>query len=540
MAEKIFVSKDFGIVANTGKDVSEQFQAFFDQATENAIFYISAGEYILKSKIELDGLKNVTISGFGAKLIGHFNPNPRFSAGAFEVTNCEKCTFKGFTYTNDNNTSSVGRICGIDRQANTVDVRLLEGYRMTGNEPIHAIDSCNEDYAPNWHASFNTPNPYPYTMIGDNVVRIFMYPTNACYLETISIDELMYIKHVFYDRPPFNFTACSDITIEDLTFLSTAGIIFGVYPRSHNFTFRRIRATVKNGTKALCAIPFDGIHIKGMTGKLIVEDCDFAFVGDDILNIHNKSAVVTTVEENAVNIGTVSEDWAREGDIVYIYDINSVEKKGQFKVKDCTTERITFTDLEGELGEGDCLANSAFYASVEIRRCRVNGSRARGFLLRTENILVEDCYFHGTSFAAILITLDAVQWSEMGPAKNVVIRNNIFEGCGTAAGDRRAAGVRIDCRDDHNTHGHGIYKAGVHKNITIEGNTFVNLNATAISALAVDGLKIKDNKFINCDKHKENCEEYQSYFISLDACDNVEIEGNQIVGGSEDMLVYEE
>ena len=46
---------------------------------------------------------------------------------------------------------------------------------------------------------------------------------------------------------------------------------------------------------------------------------------------------------------------------------------------------------------------------------------------KSQNITVENCKFFGVNLAALMLCCDLKQWNEMGPAKNVVIKNNIFE-----------------------------------------------------------------------------------------------------------------
>ena len=69
--------------------------------------------------------------------------------------------------------------------------------------------------------------------------------------------------------------------------------------------------------------------------------------------------------------------------------------------------------------------------------------------------------------------------------------------------------------------------AGIHKNFLIENNTFRNMGASGVFALAVEGLKIKNNRFENCSINPFNDDiESRKYDIGLMNCTEVSIEGN--------------
>ena len=64
----------YGITPSSGVECSAQLQAFFDSAKENAQLVLAPGDYYLEKRIVLNGLRNVSIVGYGARFVAHFDP----------------------------------------------------------------------------------------------------------------------------------------------------------------------------------------------------------------------------------------------------------------------------------------------------------------------------------------------------------------------------------------------------------------------------------------------------------------------------------
>ena len=119
--------------------------------------------------------------------------------------------------------------------------------------------------------------------------------------------------------------------------------------------------------------------------------------------------------------------------------------------------------------------------------------RAKILLAASGDILIENNRFHVPG-AAILLESDSYYWYESGAIKNLVIRNNEFYDCAYRSewGEAVISVVSppVICDDFY-----------LHENIVIEKNLFDNCPC-AVNAVSVDGLGIKDNKFIGSDLKK--------------------------------------
>ena len=162
----------------------------------------------------------------------------------------------------------------------------------------------------------------------------------------------------------------------------------------------------------------------------------------------------------------------------------------------------------------------------------MKNSRARAFVLQTHNVTVEDCRFIGMAISAIIVSPDMVTWSEMGPMENLTIRNNVFERCGNAANTVCGGIIIGNCHHDLGGIG-DVYPAGMHRNIIIENNKFINVDSPAVIALSVDGLKINNNVIIEPnEKYTVNRESAPEYMM-LKNCDGIEFENNQLIGDTD-------
>jgi len=545
--KKTVFTLDAGILPSRNAPVAAKISEFIEQHSENCEIVIAAGEYFLEKKIALKNLKNIDIVAYDVKFITAYNAKCGYeSKGAFSFTKCQDCNIYGMAFATESPANITGRVVAIDLENRTFDCRVFDDYHVNGDEIIHGLDTSYENLSNDHNMAMADENQRKYEKIGDQLLRFYIHPNNMDALCSIHTDELICLRHTLYAAPPFNFYSCDRFLLEDITVETSPGICCGIYPRSSDFTFRRFNIRLPNGSKQIYSCCADGIHLKGLTGTLIIEDCNFMNLGDDALNIHNKAGTVYTFENNVIKVGIkvpsdsfdalppelLQDEWAIPGDIVYMYDEENIEKVGQFKVEKFETANgynvITVSNVQGEIKPGLKLANSAYYASVIVRNCTVSATRARALLIQSENVLIENNCFKNISGPAILLACDVKYWNEMGPSKNVTIRNNTFISTAISQRPRTAGGIVV--AESHDT-GYADYveRKKVHHNITITGNRFVNLKDSAIYLDAVDGVSITDNEMINCCYKNENRPDEYNYVTVLSNCENVTYQNNRLI-----------
>jgi len=155
-------------------------------------------------------------------------------------------------------------------------------------------------------------------------------------------------------------------------------------------------------------------------------------------------------------------------------------------------------------------------------------TNTRGLLITTpKKVVVENNFFYRVGMYAIQISGDANSWYESGAVEDVTIRNNIFDGCNyNNYYDNRSYIIGIIPEN------HEIAKnAWVHRNITIENNTFkvfadnLILKARSTDVLNFKGNTVEYSSFKPQFKNRHKSPSNAPSFI-LDNCTKVNIQGN--------------
>jgi hypothetical protein len=151
------------------------------------------------------------------------------------------------------------------------------------------------------------------------------------------------------------------------------------------------------------------------------------------------------------------------------FTVASAQRSGQ------ATLITADADLPATIVAGSLLANISTCPAVRISQCTFRGNRARGILVQTRDVVIEQCAFTGTSGPAIQLCCDADQWCEGPGTKQVSIRDCTIDGCNFGVTKRLGAiDVFADLPQGK------IPPAGVHAGITITNNRITCAVGSAI------------------------------------------------------------
>ena len=525
---------EFGVCPSTTECCAEKIEKVINSLPDDSELVITRGKWLCKRRLFVRNKKKFVLSGEGATILAHFcNSDLKGLDGAIGFENCENITFKNFTFDCDVSPNMAGRVVAIDRENGTFDIKIFDSFKVNGNELFEAFNTVDEEYTPEY--KMVTYGECRKEYLGDNTFRI-KAKESGIVMDGLHDGHLINIRHVKYGPRLISFKGVYGCTVEDITIHASTGLTYLVEPRCKDFSFIRCKLILPENTDRIFTANADGMHIVGLTGKLYMKDCYFENLGDDALNMHSTAGTVADIdcEHNAFDCVYVrrndrleylmDREWAKPGDILNIYDHESFAHGASVKVLSYVGKRIEYEPIFGESKKGNIVGNTAYYAETHLDGCTVYNTRARAFLFQTENILVENCHIYGMSGCAMILSPDIRVWHEVGPCKNVVIRNNLIEKCGFSKSPSNIGSIAIKCCHDA---GLTDSSAGVHENITIEGNVFKNVGDSAVFALAVKGLKIIDNRFENCSCNRFSDEiESLKYDIAVMNCDDVEISGN--------------
>lgn len=267
----------------------------------------------------------------------------------------------------------------------------------------------------------------------------------------------------------------------------------------------------------------DGIHASGAEGDLIIENCNFSNTHDDPVNLHG---TFTRVEQRqdahtlklkyihnqqggfpqyhaGDKVAFFTRDTLESTDNETLYTVEDVVSNPGESGNDLRTMVIRFAEelpenLSDQVGgQPKYVAENVTYApKVAIRGCTFKNVPTRGILCTTRNpVVIEDNTFLNMSMATIFLSNDSDEWYESGPIRDMVIRNNTFyvKTVGRTSWEYAPA-----------VYVHPVTKGGglpsednpIHKNITIEGNTFHMDVDTVVKAESVENLIIRNNTIL--------------------------------------------
>lgn len=488
-----------GVSPNEYQDMTEKLQTIINEAGEGDTIRFPKGTYFLSSPLKISK-KSLRLCGEEALLLHiGFDPwNKEFQekTGFFDIDGSSQLTIEGFQLDFKQDTAVSGVVEMVDLEESSLVIRLYEEYDwITGEEcylSLHSFDTTGE---PNYHLA-SCSGILERKKIGACLLKIrYQYIQQ---LEKVSVGEYVNIRLSMNGSPAVKMRNSSDICFRDVSVYQSVANVFYIAPRCCNVLFERVRIEIKPGRRQFMSSNADGIHITGLLGKIEIRDCYFQALGDDALNIHSRAGIVTSCDKAFDTLEfidgwkkeAVEDVWCSAGDCIYVYDPKTFLKKAEMTVNYLEGMQLSVAALPSNIEEGDILCNTAFFAAVEVYRTTVCYGRARAFLLQTENVIIEDCNLYNMCLPAILMSPDIVHWYEVGPCKNVVIRNNRIHHCGHIVAGGVGCITAKACHDFQTSQ----YPAGVHQQIRIENNVITDAGCAGIYISTTDGVVIQNNK----------------------------------------------
>ena len=277
-------------------------------------------------------------------------------------------------------------------------------------------------------------------------------------------------------------------------FSCPSAFFYATYGNS-NFVLSDLDIYVPDESKAMLASNEDCIHIKQLSGKLVIENSNFHGIGDDALNILTMLGVVANVDGNkaTVNAGGTQNSFAEgeflAGETVEFFD-SSCNSIGFAKVKKHSGKTIEFDALPEGVKKGCYIQNVSTSPDVLVKNCTIGYGRARGVLLQAKNAVVTGCTFKDLRLSAVLAAPDFTYWYEAGFADNLLVKGNTFINCTNTVKDRGFGVVNVT--SSHDEVQNKAWLRG-HKNVTVMENTYENCSGKPVVITCTENAKIINN-----------------------------------------------
>ena len=326
-----------------------------------------------------------------------------------------------------------------------------------------------------------------------------------------------------------------NVNIENVSVFHTTGL--GILSQhSENLFFTNVKMTPNYARGRYVSGHDDGFHFSNCKGQIMVDNCEFAALMDDPINVHGTSVRImkklsdTKLLCKFMHHQSVGLDWGVKDDKIGFIENETMETigigvVGSFNPLNKEEFEINFVDpVPAGIKEGHALENLTWTPDVVIKNSNFKSCRARGILISTPGrVIIENNTFE-SSGSAILIAGDSNYWYESGAVKDVLIRNNKFlDPCMTSMYQFCEAIISIYPEIPR-----PAVNKPFHKNIKIENNEFFPFDYPVLYAKSVDGLKFNNNTLTKSNRFSPF--HSRKFTFSFESCKRVEITGNKFNG----------
>ena len=576
--EKVYHASDFGIVPNTGEDMTEEVAKAIavikaERKGKPAVLKFKAGEYDFypdsanvreyyisnhdqdnpkRVAIALEGVKNLTLRGESCGRRADFYMNGRMLPIA--MVDCENCELQFVGV--DTRSPQITQVEVIENDVEngyiTYRVAPYVNYKIDNGRLL--VFGSNWAFVPCWGIAF------------DGHTKHIVYTTSDIGVGTSGVEEVeprvirapwrdhrlvkgTVIAMRSYQRPtPGIFVSeCKNTAITHTTVYYAEGM--GLLAQmSDNITLDYFEVATRDDSRYFTT-QADATHFSGCKG--VISSCNGLYEGmmDDAINVHGTYLrVVQRLDDNTL-VGRYMHGqaygfyWGGAGDSVQFvrsdvmeitegnriveiapYDKELLAGCKEFKIK---FEKTLPMDIaNGTYG----IENLEWTPEVVFNGNTIRNNRARGALFSTpKRTVVEENLFDHTSGTAILLCGDCNGWFETGACRDVVIRNNRFVNALTSMFQFTNGVISIYPEIPDLASQTKYFHGGDGKGVVIENNLFETFDAPIVYAKSLDGLVFRNNKIIQNNDFKPF--HWNRYRFLLDKVTNVTIENNEFDGG---------
>ena len=517
-------ASDFGVSTAADDNYSAFCKAIeYCKANPNITLKVDGGKYYFRTdkSIMLDGLENVLIDADGAQFIFE-NPN------YFHIVNCNCIEIRGLGITWNLDVSrlaSLVKIRNASKESQSFELEFTELNEVSADIPIMAFTKYDsETLTPGTRQDFKENYVYQFPgsiktveKTGHNVLKV----THDGSLDNYTDGEIYLLRHHVYGGNAFNVYNTSNITFSGIKLYAVAGMGWLIENRSEHFQLLGcvIGLDPEHDDNRISTTA-DGVHIANTNGKFRISGCDFSFIRDDDVNVHDNIATITDkLDEKTVEIYTDANNFAA-GDTA-IFSSKDFDRLGfSAEVTSVEGKKLTFDKELPDYIVKDCIVSNG---SIDSGNYVISGNyfhenRARGLLLQSNNGLCENNMLYKIMANPIKVIMDISSglWLEGTGVNGLVIRNNSFVECNVVEWSAQISiSTNIDGKSADST---------LFYNITVENNSFDNFYGRLVDASNVSNLKICGNRVNNKDG---SYEARRGRIIIRQSCSRVTISNNE-------------
>jgi polygalacturonase len=418
----------------------------------------------------------------------------------FHFSNCSNLSIANLTVDWDPLPYTQGKVTGVD--SNYIDIEVVAPFiakEGLHTEAIIGYDPEKHRMARRFTDHYQLGFEKTTEVVGPGVMRLFIGRKDRFAGTMPAVGKYVIARHQVYGYQSFEFEKCKNVHLENVNIYSNPGM--GVTgDECRDISIRHLKVMLRPGTGRWMSCTADATHFAGCRGTITMENCLFEGMGDDATNVRSGHYLLVSerLGNNKLNIKT---GYRYESDLTPPEIGDKLELSSEDKpllpyatltVRSVERDTVNSSLIIGfseklpeRTGKGDAVGNASSIPILRIRNCTTIRNRSRGFIVKTRDVIIEDCTFQDITECAVALESDINGWWESISSRDVIIRNNRF----------------IDSKFEPG-YLHGIIEshtmsqtapAGVYRRITIANNIFLGSIGNIIKIGSADEVDIINN-----------------------------------------------
>jgi parallel beta-helix repeat protein len=417
------------------------------------------------------------------------------------ISDCFRTVFRDFNLDWDWNKdplASIGKITKLAPDKSYFEMRFEKDVPLDPKRWVTMLQLDEKLMVPGPGPEFGNFNPKSIESIDAKTVRV--YPS---YKMSPVVGQYYLLRHYTYEKHGFAMGGNAHLSLQDVNIYSFPGLGFITGDDQHHVELLRCGIKFPPNERRPITTTADGFHVAHSKGFIKLEKCDFGYMGDDCVNIHDVfHRGVQRIDDHTLLLKNIIA-WScpfSKGDPVELRNINYSPTDFQATITEATSDykakQVTLVldkELPAQVDPQSILFNRRYGSNnIIIRNCYFHENRARGVLLKTANNLVEGNRFYHNQNCALHLTLDTGSiWSEGYGPRNIIVRNNKFESA-NCQGVTNGSAVYLDSTIDGTSSNYPMVD-----NILFDSNTFEETAGPIIEANAFKSLVVTNNTIFN-------------------------------------------
>lgn len=445
---------DFGVNAeneNCAVALNKAFEEAKKQKASKVILPKGVYKFYSDTTVKINGMTDFTFDGNGSTFVFRRQKG----GGNIGVSHCVRTKICNFKMDYDWQTEPLGAIVkmtGMGKEGEKYywDFDLVD-YKEAGRDYEFAHKQVRIADFENWNNKTRAIGAEKVPSMGfgfgpdqkgpelkwlsGNSFRAYVNDWYGKRIKANAIDKYYRIQHYYYGLGGFALHANTHFTMQDVRIYSCKGHAIHIGGTQKNYQLINVDILPPENDKfRVITCTADHLHVTHSRGNFKMIDCDFALGADDCINVHDITAFGVKSGENEITIRTRNQ--FAVGECVELVESNYAPTGFKAKVvktdyKDKNNRRIIFDKkIPDPKYDGFVMFNDKYDSSnLIVRNCSFAKNRARGLLILTKNITVENCRFYHTQMGAIKFETGYTMniWCEGYGVRNAVVRNCVFD-----------------------------------------------------------------------------------------------------------------